>query len=120
MMLMTALCCHDAGHRLQYRIEARSIMIWSTIPERRHRHIDDARIEMGERLVVNPQCTGAPGPQILDYDIGLRCQFVHDVDALAGAQINRDRAFLLIPSKKDETEGAKRIALDAFDLDYIC
>ena len=68
-------------------------------------------------FVVEAELAHPARPQILDHDVGLVREPVNDFAAFRGRKIDGDAALALVPAEKAETEMAKRIALEAFDLD---
>ena len=117
MPVMAALRRHHARARLQQRIEAGLIVLGAAISERVDRHIDDARVARGQRLVVEAELAHPAWPQILDHDVGLVGEPVDDFAAFCAREIQGDAALALVPAEKAETEMAKRIALEAFYFD---
>ena len=119
MRMVTALRRHHARARLQQRIEPRLIVLGSSIPKRVDRHVDDARVARCEALVVETEFPHPPRPEILDHDIGLVRKPVDDFASFGAREIDRDAALALVPSEKTETKMAKRVALEAFDLEEL-
>ena len=89
------------------------------IAERVDRHIDDAGIRLRERVVVEPEALHAAGAEIFHQHVGLFGEAIHDVEAFAIVEIDREAALALVPSEEAETETAKRVAFEIFDFDHI-
>src|ERR1700683_4345784 len=119
MPVVAALRRHHARTRLQQRIGARLIVLGPAISERIDRHIDDARVARRQTFVIEAKFAHPARPQILDHDVRLVGEAVNYFAAFRARKIERDAALSLVPAEKAETEMAKRIALEAFDLDYF-
>src|SRR3984957_19725933 len=117
MPVVAALRRHHARARLQQRIEAGLIVFGAAIAERVDRHIDDARGWRPEAFVIEAELAHPARAQVFDHDVGFVCESVDDFAALIGRKIQREAAFALVPSEEAEAEVAKRVALEAFDLD---
>src|SRR5437588_13087297 len=115
MRIMAALRRHHARACLQQRIESGLVEVRPAVAERADRQIDEPRIERGERRIVDAELARAPGPQILDHDIGLARQLVNDVARFRRAEVQRDGAFLLVPPEKAKTKMAERVAFETLD-----
>src|SRR5208337_4204668 len=119
MPVMAALRRHRARARLQQGIEAGLVVLGSAISEAVERHIDDAGVARRQAFVVEAELAHPPRPEILDHDVGPVGEPVNDFAAFRGRKIEGDTALALVPAEEAETEMAKRIALEAFDLDDL-
>src|SRR5271157_6267011 len=119
MPVMAALRRHRARTRLQKRIEAGLVVLGSAISEPVDRHIDNARVARRQAFVIEAELAHPARPQILDHDVGLVRESMDDFAAFPRRKIDGDTALALVPAEEAETEIAKRIALEAFDLDDL-
>ena len=69
-----------------------------------------------QRLVVEAEFAHPAWPKILDHDVGLVGEPVDYLATFWTREIQRKSALALVPAEEAETEMAKRIALEAFDL----
>ncbi len=85
---------HQPAHALRDLIEARPIGIRPVLAEAGNAGIDDARIDLGERLVVDAEPLLHVGPEILDHDVGLLDHALEGGEAFGRLQIERHAALV--------------------------
>ncbi len=117
--MMATLRRHHAGGRLHQRIEPRLVVFGAAISKRIDRHIYDARIARGQALVVKAEFAHPARAQIFHHHIGAVREAVDDIAALGTREIQRETELALVPAEKAEAEMTKRIALEAFDFNYL-
>jgi len=115
-MMVSALCRHQATSA---PATADSKPGWlcsgAAVAEAVDRHIDEARIDRRERLVVQAETAHPARAQIFDHDIRAAHQAVDHLAPLGRSKVERKRALALVPAEKTEAEVAERVALEAFD-----
>src|SRR5579864_1757692 len=116
-MTAPALGRHQARTRLQQWIEAGLVVLGAATADAVDRHIDEARIDRRQRLVVQSEAAHPARPEIFDQDVGAAHQAVDYLASLGRGEVQREGALALVPSEKAETEVAERVALEAFELD---
>ena len=122
---------HQAGHALDDEVIAGAMRIGAGLAEAGDRAIDQARVERGERGIVQPVFRKAPDLEILDHHIGVGHQATDGFLAPGRAEIDGDRFLAPVGGMKigrrpilfavDErgAPAAGVIPLGRFDLDHI-
>ena len=73
---------HDAAHALRDDVEAAFLPVRSGLAKARYRGIDDAGIDLADRLVIDAQFLRDARPEIFDDDVRFRCQLHENFLAL--------------------------------------
>ena len=119
-MSVSALGTHEAGARLKEQIKPWLVVIGAGGTKGGDGGIDEARVQLRERVVINAIALCGSWTQILDDDIGFPHQVIDDLTSFRAVQVHGESTFSLIPPKKSETEGAEGITLEGLDFDGIC
>ena len=85
---------HQPAHALRDLIEARPIGIGPVLAEAGNAGVNDARIDLGERLVVDTEPLLHVGPEILHHDVGLPDHALEGGEPVGHLQIKRHAAFV--------------------------
>ena len=116
---------HQAAHALRDLVEARPIAVGTVLAEARQAHIDEARIDLAQRLVVEAEPVLHVGPVVLDQHVGAGRQLLQDGDAVGRLEVERDAA--LVAMQVEEVGTVARAAhhrvlvalLRHLDLDHV-
>src|SRR5437773_3458659 len=112
---------HEPAHALGDLVVARPLGVRAGLAEAGDRAVDDPRIDLRQRLVVDAEPLLHVRPEVLDDDVGARRQLLDDLDAARMLEVERHRA--LVPVQVEEVEAERgRVALELlarFDLDYV-
>ena len=92
---------HRPRGRLRHRLEAFVVAVRAVRPEPLDRGIDDARVELLDRVVAEPEPLHDAGAEVLGDDIGLFDHAAGDFLAFVGLQID-DRAALVAVEQQEE------------------
>ena len=87
---------HQPAHALGDLVEARPVGIRPVLAEAGNAGIDDARIDLGERLVVDAEPLLHVGTEILDHDIGLLDHALEGGEPFRRLQIERHAALVAV------------------------
>ena len=102
---------HHPGHRLRDQIEARALRPRPGLAEARDAGIDQARIDRGQRRVIDAEPLGDAGAVILDQDVGGLDQAVEHLACRLALQIEREAA--LVAVQVEEAEAVIALELEA-------
>ena len=116
---MPALGTHEARARLEERIKPWLVVIGASGTEGGDGGIDEARVQLRQRVVINAIALRSSWTQIFDHDISFPHQIIHDLTPFRAVQIHGESTFPLVPTEEPEPEGAKRVPLEGFDFDHI-
>ena len=70
---------HQPAHALCDLVDAGTGGVGTGLAEARYAAVDDARIDLGHRIVVDAKSMLHVGAVVLDHDVGLLGQFEEDV-----------------------------------------
>ena len=87
---------HQPAHALRDLIEARPVGIGAVLAEAGNAGIDDARIDLGERLVVDAEPLLHVGAEILHHDVGLLDHALERGEPFGRLQIERHAALVAV------------------------
>ena len=87
---------HQPAHALRDLVEARPVGVGPVLAEARNARIDEARIDRGERRVVDAEPLLHVGAVVLHHDVGLRGHLLQHRDAFGRLQVQRDRALVAV------------------------
>ena len=87
---------HQPAHALRDLIEAGPLGVGSALAETGNAGIDDARVELRERLVVDAQPFLHAGAEILDDDVGLFDHPLEGREAFRRLEIERHAALVAV------------------------
>ena len=119
---------HEARKCLQHAVGGGALAQRPFLPEAGHRQVDDARVEVGNHFVAEPEALDDAGPEALHEDVRLGCELAHDRHALGGFQVHHDAALAEVGDDERGRHVAERpvLALGAhpvaalrFDLDHV-
>ncbi len=99
---------HQAAHALRDLIEARPVGVGAVLAEAGNAGIDEARIDLGERLVVDAEPLLHVGAEILDHDVGLLDHALEGGEAFGRLQIERHAALVAVQVLKVASPRAGR------------
>jgi hypothetical protein len=85
---------HQPAHALGDLVEAGALRIGTGLAEAGNARKDDARIDLAQHLVVDPQPFLDVGPEVLDHHVGLLDHFLEGGDALGRLEVERDAALV--------------------------
>ena len=119
---------HEARKRLQHAVGGGAFAQWPFLPEAGHGQVDDARVEVGNDLVAEPEALDDTGPEALHEDVGFGGKLAHHRHALGGFQIDDEAALAEVGDDERRRHVAERpvLALGAhpvaalwLDLDHV-
>src|SRR5262245_59558580 len=110
-MPVPALGAHEAGTGLQQRVKPGLVMVGTSGTEGGYGRVDEARVQLRERVVIDAVPPRGPRSQVLDGHVRFPRQVVNDLTPFRAVQIDRESTFPLIPTEKSETEGAEGVTL---------
>ena len=113
-----ALLEGEAGERLHRAIERGDVRPGRPFVEAGHGDVDDAGIEPSHRVVVDAQAARGGGAIVLDDDIAVGGEAAQHLRA-AGEEIERERAFALVPAEEAEREHPEWVALRLLRFDHV-
>ena len=87
---------HQAAHALRDLVEARPVGVGPVLAEARQAHVDEARVDLAQGLVVDAEPVLHVGPVVLDQHVGGRRQLLEDGDALGRLEVERDAALVAV------------------------
>ena len=85
---------HQAAHALSDLIEARAVSIWAGLTKARDGTIDDAWVDLGAGLVVDPQAMFHVWPIVFHDDISSLHEIEKDLLSVLGFQIEGHTALV--------------------------
>ena len=115
---------HQPAHALRDLVEAGAVAVGAVLAEARDRGEDDARIDLRERFVVDPQPVLDVGPEVLDDHVGLLDQSQQQRVSRVGLQVDRDRALVAVQvlhvgAVARAADQVRAQPLRGFDLDHV-
>ncbi len=87
---------HEPAHALRDLVEAGTIGVGSGLAETGDAGVDQARIDLRERRVVDAEAVLHVGPEVLEQHVGLLRELLQHRDALGLLQVQRDRALVAV------------------------
>jgi hypothetical protein len=87
---------HQASHALGDLVDPGAALIGPVLAEAGNAAVDDARVDLLHRLVVDAEPVLDRGLEVLDDDIGLCRQFHEDFEPLLAFQVEGDRALVAV------------------------
>jgi hypothetical protein len=85
---------HQPAHALRDLVESGPARVGAGLAEARDARVDQARIDLRERLVVDAEAVLHVGTEVLQQHVGLLDQLLQHRDALRLLQVERDRALV--------------------------
>ena len=123
---------HDPAHRLDDEVIARPVGIGAGLAETGDRAIDQAWVEGGQAVIVQPVLGQSTALEILDHHIGIGDKAANGVATVFGAEIDHGGAlaaitgveigracFPVLTFDEGRSPFAGIIAVRAFDLEHI-
>src|SRR5690348_17401373 len=118
-MTMATLGRHQSRARLQQRIKAGLVVLWSPIAKPINRHENDARVDRRKRFIIEAELAHPARPQVFHYHVRTPHQPMNYLPRLARTELERKAAFTLVPAEKSKAEMAKGVAFETFYLDHV-
>ena len=87
---------HQAAHALGDLIEARPVAIGAVLTEAGNAGVDDALVDLAQRLVVDAEALFHVGAEILHHHVGLGDQAAEGGKPLRRLQVERDAALVAV------------------------
>ena len=100
----------DPAHGLADRVEGRLGRLGALGPEAGGAGGDDARVDGGEGLVIEPEALHRAGPEVVGHDIRLGDKPIDDLAALVGACVDGEGALVAVEGLE---VGAPAVGLQA-------
>ncbi|MNT15363.1 hypothetical protein D3C72_1504130 [compost metagenome] len=87
---------HHAGDPLRDLVQTRALVVRTILPEPRYAAIDDARIDLAQRLIVDAQLELHVGAIVFNHHIGLAHQVQKQRPPLGMLQVQRHAALIAV------------------------
>src|SRR5690606_7829868 len=94
---------HQAPHSLGDLVEARALLIGAVLAEAGNAAVNDARIDLPQRLVVDLQPVFDVRAIVFHHHVGRFYELVEDLASLVALQVQRDRALVAVQILEIET-----------------
>src|SRR3989454_5761197 len=98
---------HDAAHALRDQVVAAAIRVRPRLAEARDRAVDEARVDLAQRLPIHPEAPGHAGPVILDEHVRRRDKPLQHHHPRGPLESSTSERLLRLTARNDaETPGA--------------
>ena len=91
---------HQPAFGLDDRVVAGQVLLGARLPVARDRAIDDARVERGNRVVVEAESGEASRSEVLDHDVGCADEATESAGAHIALQVERDALLVSVQAEK--------------------
>jgi hypothetical protein len=112
----------EAAHHLHHFVERGAVVVRAG-QKALVAHVDEARIQLAERVVVEPQLLHGAGLEVLADDVGGGDEAQRGLHALGLLQVERDALLVAVEGREEARaraeQAARVVALDGLDLDDL-
>ena len=107
----TARRAHDAAHALGNEVVAAAVRVGPGLPEARDRTVDEPRIDLPQRLVVDAEPARHARPIVFDQHVGGCDQPCEDGDGFRPLQVEREAALVPVHGEKGTRDAGRDLEL---------